>query len=61
MSLDVAERICEIVARTGLRAGDGAVLQIAEELGVPLVTKDREFWEKRLPGVLIFEPAELTR
>lgn len=46
---------------TGLRAGDSAVLQVAEELGVPLVTKDREFWERRLPGVLLFEPAELSR
>jgi predicted nucleic acid-binding protein len=61
MSLEVAERMCEIVSRTGLRAGDAAVLQVAVDLGVPLVTKDREFWEKRLAGVLLFEPAELER
>ncbi len=56
---DAAERACEIVARTGLRAGDAIVVQVAEELGVPLVTKDKEFWRKRLPGVLLFQPGEL--
>jgi predicted nucleic acid-binding protein len=56
----VEARICEIVVRTGLRAGDAAVLQVAEELGVPLITKDKEFSEKRLPGVLLLEPSELA-
>jgi predicted nucleic acid-binding protein len=42
-----------------LKGGDAIVLQVAEEFGVPLLTKDKEMKAKAPAGVLVFEPNEL--
>src|SRR5437588_2908256 len=59
ISLAVAERACLIGTATGLRGGDAIILQVAEQYGIPLVTKDREMKTKALSTILVFEPKEL--
>lgn len=60
ITLDVAERACILGSKTGLRGGDAIVLQVAEQYGIPLVTKDKEMKEKAPKGILIFEPSDLS-
>jgi predicted nucleic acid-binding protein len=59
ITLAVAERACLLGARTGLKGGDAIVLQVAEQNGVPLVTKDKEMKDKAPAGVLVFEPTDV--
>ncbi|MGQ9626372.1 MAG: type II toxin-antitoxin system VapC family toxin [Anaerolineae bacterium] len=59
ITLDVAERACMLGSKTGLRGGDAIVLQVAEQHGIPLLTKDKGMKEKAPKGILIFEPSEL--
>nr|BAL54681.1 hypothetical conserved protein [uncultured Acetothermia bacterium]BAL58333.1 hypothetical conserved protein [Candidatus Acetothermum autotrophicum] len=59
ITLDVAERACVLCSQTGLRGGDAIVLQVAEQYGIPLLTKDQEMKAKAPKGILIFEPSDL--
>ncbi|MEW6212465.1 MAG: type II toxin-antitoxin system VapC family toxin [Acidobacteriota bacterium] len=59
ITVAVAERACTLGAKTGLKGGDAIVLQVAEQYGVPLVTKDKEIKSKAPAGILIFEPKEV--
>jgi predicted nucleic acid-binding protein len=59
ITLEVAERASMLGAKTGLRGGDAIVLQVAEQYGIPLLTKDKEMKNKAPKGILIFEPAGL--
>lgn len=59
ITLAVVERACLVGAKTGLKGGDAIVLQVAEEFGVPLLTKDKEMKAKAPSGVLVFEPNEV--
>ncbi len=46
-------------SKTGLRGGDAVVLQVAEQYGIPLLTKDKEMKEKALKSILVFKPSDL--
>jgi predicted nucleic acid-binding protein len=59
ITLAVAERACLLGARTGLKGGDTLVLQVAEEYGIPLLTKDKEMKAKAPTGILVYEPIDL--
>ena len=59
IALAVAERACLLGARTGLKGGDTLVLQVAEEYGIPLLTKDKEMKAKAPAGILVYEPIDL--
>jgi predicted nucleic acid-binding protein len=59
ITLVIAERACLVGAKTGLKGGDAIVLQVAEEFGVPLLTKDKEIKKKAPAGILVFEPNEV--
>ena len=59
INLEVAERACMLGARTGLRGGDAIVLQVAEQYGIPLLTKDKELKEKAPRSILVFEPNDV--
>ena len=59
ITLDVAERACMLGSKTGLRGGDAIVLQVAEQYGIPLLTKDKEMKEKALKNILVIEPPDL--
>ncbi|MBI4864060.1 MAG: type II toxin-antitoxin system VapC family toxin [Candidatus Riflebacteria bacterium] len=61
VTLAVAERASLLGARTGLRGGDALVLQVAEQYGVPLLTKDQEMKKRAPAGILVFEPTDLRR
>ena len=55
----VAERACVLGARTGIKGGDAIVLQVAEEYGIPLLTKDKEIRDKAPSGIVVFEPRDV--
>ena len=59
VTLEVAERACMLGVKTGLKGGDAIVIQVAEQHGIPLLTKDREIKEKAPKGIFVFEPKEL--
>ncbi len=59
VTLAVAERACLLGAKTGLKGGDAIVLQVAEEYGIPLLTKDKEMKGKAPTGILVFEPSDV--
>jgi predicted nucleic acid-binding protein len=59
ITLAVAERACLLGAKTGLKGGDTIVLQVAEEYGIPLLTKDKEMKAKAPAGILVYEPIDL--
>ena len=58
ITLAVAERACLLGAKTGLKGGDAIVLQVAEEYGIPLLTKDKEIRDKAPKGILVVEPSD---
>lgn len=59
LSLEIADRACELGIQTGLKGGDAIVLQVADDYRLPLMTKDREIHDQA-PGVLtIMEPRQL--
>jgi predicted nucleic acid-binding protein len=60
VTLAVAERACLLGAKTGLKGGDAIVLQVAEEYGIPLLTKDKEIKDKAPRGILVFEPSDVA-
>lgn len=60
VSLQAVEWACELGIRTGLRGADAIVLQVAEEYGMPLVTKDEEIKRRAPKGIPVFEPSEVT-
>ena len=47
-----ASRVIELVTQYGITACDGQFIAVALEMGVPLVTEDRELQEK-FPGIAI--------
>lgn len=55
----VIERACLLGAKTGLRGADTIVLQVAEEYGIPLLTKDKEIKDKAPTGIRVFEPKDV--
>ena len=59
ITLEVAERACMLGVRTGLRGGDAIVLQVAEQYGIPLLTRDKEMKEKTPKSILVFEPTDV--
>ena len=59
ITLAVAERACVLGAMTGLKGGDALVLQVAEEFGVPLLTKDKEIKDKAPAGLIVLQPDEV--
>jgi len=59
ITLAVAERACVLGAMTGLKGGDALVLQVAEEFGVPLLTKDKEIKDKAPAGLIVLQPNEV--
>jgi len=59
ITLAVAERACLIGAKTGLKGGDAIVLQVAEEHGIALLTKDKEIKQRAPAGILVVEPDEM--
>lgn len=59
ITLAVAERACLLGTATGLKGGDAIVLQVAEQYGIPLVTKDGEIKDKAPKGILTFEPKDI--
>jgi predicted nucleic acid-binding protein len=60
ITIDVAVRACMLGSLTGLKGGDTIVLQVAEQYGIPLLTKDKEIKRKSPGGIVIFEPADLS-
>ena len=60
ITFDVALRASMLGCKTALRGGDAIVLQVAEQYGIPLLTKDKEIKEKSPKGILVFEPADLV-
>ncbi len=60
ITLEVAERACMLGVKSGLSGGDAVVLQVAEQYGIPLLTKDKEMKEKALKNILIFEPVDMA-
>lgn len=59
INIEVAERACMVGIKTGMRGGDAIVLQVAEQYGIPILTKDKEMKAKAPKGILVFEPADL--
>lgn len=59
INLEVAQRASFLGAKTGLKGADTIVLQVAEQYGIPLLTKDRELKQKAPKGILVFEPSEI--
>ncbi|MFZ5447375.1 MAG: type II toxin-antitoxin system VapC family toxin [Thermodesulfobacteriota bacterium] len=60
ITIDVAVRACMLGSLTGLKGGDTVVLQVAEQYGIPLLTKDKEIKTKSPGEILIFEPSDLS-
>lgn len=60
ITLEVAERASMLGAKTGLKGGDTIVLQVAEQYGIPLLTKDKEIKQKSPKGILVLEPSEIS-
>jgi len=59
INLEVAQRASMLGAQIGLRGGDAIILQVAEQYGIPLVTKDKEIKQKAPKGILVYEPLEV--
>jgi predicted nucleic acid-binding protein len=59
INLDVAQRASILCAKTGLKGGDAIILQVAEEYGVPLLTKGKEIKQKSPRYILVLEPSEI--
>ena len=59
ITIEVAEKSCMLGAKTGLRGGDAIILQVAEQYGVPILTKDKEINEKAPKGIMVFEPLDI--
>lgn len=60
ITLEVAERASMLGAKTGLRGGDTIVLQVAEQYGIPILTKDKEIKQKSPKGTTVLEPTEIS-
>ena len=60
MTHAAAKRACFLCASTGLKGGDAIVLQVADQYGIPLLTKDAEIAARSPKGILVVDPAELT-
>ena len=59
VSLDMAKRACVLGIETGLKGVDSLVVLLAKELGLQLVTKDREMIAKAPAGMTVLEPLQL--
>lgn len=59
ITVAVAERARMLGATTGIKGGDAIVLQVAEEYGIPLLTKDKEIRDKAPSGIVVFEPKDV--
>lgn len=59
INLDVAQRASMLCAKSGLKGADAIVLQVAEQYGIPILTKDKEFKEKAPENILVLEPSEI--
>jgi len=60
ITLEVAERACMLGSQTGLKGGDAIVLQVSEQYGIPLLTKDKEIKQKAPKGIIVCEPSEIS-
>jgi len=60
ITLEVAERASMLGAMTGLKGGDSILLQVAEQYGIPLLTKDKEIKQKSPKGIVVLEPTEIS-
>ena len=60
ISLEVAERSSMLGAQTSLRGADTIVLQVAEQYGIPLLTKDKEIKRKSPKGIIVLDPTEIS-
>jgi len=60
INLEVAEWASMLGAKTGLRGGDTIVLQVAEQYGIPLLTKDKEIKQKSPKDIMVLEPKEIS-
>jgi predicted nucleic acid-binding protein len=47
-------------AKIGLRGGDAIILQVADQYGIPILTKDKEIKEKAPKHIIVFEPENLS-
>ena len=54
-----AEKACRLGVKTGLKGGDAMILQVAEDLNLPLLNRDRGNHEKGAATVQLFEPGDL--
>jgi predicted nucleic acid-binding protein len=60
VSLAVARRACQLGMETGLKGGDAIILLAAKDLGLPLLTKDKEIQAKAPATIQILEPGDLS-
>ncbi|HGJ65245.1 TPA: PIN domain-containing protein [bacterium] len=60
ITIDVAEKACMLGAKIGLRGGDAIILQVADQYGIPILTKDKEIKEKAPKHIIVFEPENLS-
>ena len=60
ITLEVAQRASMLGVKTGLKGGDAIVLQVAEQYGIPLLTKDKEIKQRAPKEILVFEPSEIS-
>ena len=59
INLEIAQRASLLGAKNGLKGGDTIILQVAEQYGIPLLTKDKEIKKKAPKNILVFEPSEI--
>jgi len=60
INLEVVQRASLLGAKTGLKGADTIVLQVAEQYGIPLLTKDKEIKQKAPKEILVLEPSEIS-
>ena len=59
MTVEVATQAGVLGVHTALRGGDAIVVQVAEQYGIPLVTKDQEMADRAPRGVWVLAPGDL--
>jgi len=59
ITLEVAERASMLGSKTGIKGGDAIILQVAEQYGIPLLTKDVEMKQKAPKGIFVYEPSDI--
>lgn len=59
LSFPVALKASILGSQTGVKGGDAVVIQVSEQLGIPLLTNDREIGSKAPKGVIVWDPSHL--